>query len=77
MKCTSAANSTVEYEVHVNWNGTELWKNEMFQRGLFTTSTIPRRSLNKTVVQWPHLRPRVLANHWWNEGCRWWCHGAQ
>jgi len=49
MKRASAANSTVEYEVHVNWNSTELWKNEMFKRGLFTTSTIPRRSLHRVL----------------------------
>lgn len=61
MKCATAANSTVEYEVHVSQNSTELPKNGMFKRGLFTASTVPR-SLHKSVGPWPPLRPGVLAN---------------
>lgn len=64
MKCSSAANATVQYEVHINWTCSD-------GNALGGAFNIPMQKGSTCIVWHPHLGPRVLANYWWNEGCRW------
>lgn len=68
MKCASAADATVRYEVHINWTCSD---GDVLGEGLSHHLRYPSAKRLHMHCVTPSFGARVLANYWWNEGCRW------